>query len=960
MLFSVYKNSYDTSGVQVGIIPILERIQLGGRGLDEKTYMARSLAVGDPKTYKAFKEKEFPAVTFAGTFPKNKRKAQYLSEHSGCLVIDIDGLDEFAMPDLLAHFSQMPEVLLAFVSPSGVGIKVVVRVNPVPSDDLEHKGAYHAVKTYFDEFADEFGFVVDTSGKDCSRLCYLAYDPLAIIHSDPPPISWDRDGWLAAESEKQQAFAEASAKPFLGSVDVNALDFIDPNDLDYNQWLSVITACKIAGLSWQQADAWSRRGGVRYTEGEVESRWAGLRLSVSWGAVVNLAKQGGYVASRSRSRLKPKISKSATECLFDTLYKSRDIVRSAFLATARVFGIRSDPGVGKTHQSRGYILDTEKTLLMSTPTTELATEVSYRFSEKMDTFQHHGLMRGYDAIDEADPRERYFPSIIHCIHAPEAEAYRAKGGNMYKVFCSGCHVHADCVKDGYLSQPEQAKMSQAVILPFGQAFTSPVFKHFTSDYLQSYYNKDTRLALIDDVDVVDLFVEVSVSKKRLQAIRDMWGGSVAGDFAADVLRCLEVESDLSKLRDVINFVIGGDLVDDLRDELKSVSLQDGAMSLDDAVLGGYFQRENVSDMPTVCGNWTLFDQLYDCLSHYRRDEDMPMVYAGDTLTFYVRPQLHSEVERLCIMSATLDSRLLKKVFGADTDVYDAPPTEWHKEGRVFQLSTHRAPRRTVYRYEDGAAAGLSATGHRLWSMVEKGIRQYPDKRHALITYKQVLEWLSVEVSELELVTGHYGGMAGLDAKFEECDVFWILFAPFIPPDALKMKARILYGDDDISLCFDRNSDGEFIDERVQAVFEQCVCAELIQAVGRARLVLFGKIVVLLSAIHLFGITDRAVLFDEVDFADADADFGRLAEVVSAREKAQSEAGTDVDKVQDAEGCSERSAYRKTQSARQKDRDVEDASYRSAAEVILSDGTSLTKCAKMLGISRNKLDRILGR
>ena len=78
-------------------------------------------------------------------------------------------------------------------------------------------------------------------------------------------------------------------------IDTKALNYIDHNALTYEEWLSVITACKAAGLSLQEVDAWSRRGGVRYTEREVESRWHSLKLDISWGAVINLAKRNGYV-----------------------------------------------------------------------------------------------------------------------------------------------------------------------------------------------------------------------------------------------------------------------------------------------------------------------------------------------------------------------------------------------------------------------------------------------------------------------------------------------------------------------------------------------------------------------------------------------------------------------------------------------------------------------------------------
>ena len=299
---SIYKNSKDTKGVTVSIEAVIKRITSRRERIRRKTDEANRLAVGNKETYRAYKEAYLPAVIFAGTFPKSKRKAKHLAQHSGHLVLDIDDLTPEQIPDLLAEFAQHPYIRLAFISPSGAGIKAVVRVDPVPTDDREHKGAWQACVEFFDDLATEYGFTIDPTGKNVDRLCYLAHDSRAIVHSEVPAIDWDKEAWIAAETEKQARF-EADAKiEYTGEVDVQALDHIDPNSLNYDQWLSVITACKQAGLTIAQTDAWSRRGGVRYTEGEVETRWHGLHLDVSWGAVVNLAKANGYKPPPRRKR----------------------------------------------------------------------------------------------------------------------------------------------------------------------------------------------------------------------------------------------------------------------------------------------------------------------------------------------------------------------------------------------------------------------------------------------------------------------------------------------------------------------------------------------------------------------------------------------------------------------------------------------------------------------------------
>ena len=83
-----------------------------------------------------------------------------LKQHSGHITIDVDGLNPSEIPDLLVQLAQMPEVVLAFVSPSGMGIKVIVRVDPIPLNAQEHKGAFQACVEFFGDLATEFGFQI--------------------------------------------------------------------------------------------------------------------------------------------------------------------------------------------------------------------------------------------------------------------------------------------------------------------------------------------------------------------------------------------------------------------------------------------------------------------------------------------------------------------------------------------------------------------------------------------------------------------------------------------------------------------------------------------------------------------------------------------------------------------------------------------------------------------------------
>ena len=303
---SVYRNSYDTRGVIAPIMSVIDRIRSGAKGLDEKTRYCNALVITEPETYRTYKAANLPAATFSGTFPKGKRKAEHLDQHSGLIGIDIDHLPTEQIPDLLAELAQMPHVVFAFVSPSGVGIKAVVRVDPIPRNAFEHKGAYQACLDFFGNLAETYGFSIDTSGSDCSRLSYLAHFSLVTLHTDPRTISWDREAWIAAETARHARFDTAKTQ-FTGEADLEALDDIDPLSLDYEGWRNVGMAIKDAGFGVEVFEKWTggqrKRSTGEIINEDIRKHWNRYNSEgITWASVVHLAKQNGYKPPAPRKR----------------------------------------------------------------------------------------------------------------------------------------------------------------------------------------------------------------------------------------------------------------------------------------------------------------------------------------------------------------------------------------------------------------------------------------------------------------------------------------------------------------------------------------------------------------------------------------------------------------------------------------------------------------------------------
>lgn len=131
---------------------------------------------------------DLPAVIWAGEFSRRASDAHVT--HSGLMVIDFDGVDDaYELRDLLGLD---PHVYSAFISPSGNGVKALIKVPPLKE---RHSDMFAEVAVYLEH---RYQVEVDKSGSDSARLCYLSSDPdikinkAALtfeIHEDPEPAA---------------------------------------------------------------------------------------------------------------------------------------------------------------------------------------------------------------------------------------------------------------------------------------------------------------------------------------------------------------------------------------------------------------------------------------------------------------------------------------------------------------------------------------------------------------------------------------------------------------------------------------------------------------------------------------------------------------------------------------------------------------------------------------------------
>lgn len=152
--------------------------RIAGRRYANITQQLRSIS--DPKERRNFKAFRFPYVCFSGVF--SKRSEQHLVKHSGLLVFDFDHLEEVEeSAELLLHEPLLDAELL-FRSPSGQGLKFVVRFNP---EEYRQYDYFLAVTNYLWE---THRLKSDLSGSDVSRACFLAEDNKAFLHPRHVPV----------------------------------------------------------------------------------------------------------------------------------------------------------------------------------------------------------------------------------------------------------------------------------------------------------------------------------------------------------------------------------------------------------------------------------------------------------------------------------------------------------------------------------------------------------------------------------------------------------------------------------------------------------------------------------------------------------------------------------------------------------------------------------------------------
>ena len=139
-------------------------------------------------------KKKLPVVLFSGEF--SSRNDEALFEHSGFIVLDFDHID---VPRSKSILGTDPYVYSCWVSPSGDGLKALVRV----TNPERHRDHFRSLVTYFSK---QYNLEVDESGVNESRACFESYDPEIIVNETAQKF-----GAFASEKSEQHQEARIGA-----------------------------------------------------------------------------------------------------------------------------------------------------------------------------------------------------------------------------------------------------------------------------------------------------------------------------------------------------------------------------------------------------------------------------------------------------------------------------------------------------------------------------------------------------------------------------------------------------------------------------------------------------------------------------------------------------------------------------------------------------------------------------
>jgi hypothetical protein len=246
-----------------------------------------------------FWKNQLDYVTFSGQFSPTRSVAN-LKTHSGLMVVDFDHIADVAM--LRIHFQADPYVAACFVSPSGKGLKCVVKCKV---DAQNHKAVFADLAAYFNNvYRLSKEEQVDVSGSDPSRACFLSWDPDAWLNPEPKTYTIKTTMPPKPRTEAQQLTDVSETERHLAAV----VERIETHKMDIcgeysSEWLLIAFCLSTLGEAgrgyFHRVSALSEKYDEKDADAKFDNAIATSRFTTPW-KFFQIAKDYGVDVSKPK------------------------------------------------------------------------------------------------------------------------------------------------------------------------------------------------------------------------------------------------------------------------------------------------------------------------------------------------------------------------------------------------------------------------------------------------------------------------------------------------------------------------------------------------------------------------------------------------------------------------------------------------------------------------------------
>lgn len=229
---SLFKNTFDKRPTTARLGAILEKIRKSSQ-LKRACTLLQTIKNQEEK--RIFKQVRLPAITVSCIIREGRAQKNAIL-HTGLIQVDFDAKDFPALillEDIIKLLNSDPYTYVGFISPSGTGYKLFVRITPNPANHFFH---FRALEKYY---RDNYGLKIDSSCKDLGRLCFLSYDPLLYTNVESE-VFYFMDVHTPDRNDYKNANSSTNLKSEIESVVLQIERIkIDITDNYQNEWLKL-------------------------------------------------------------------------------------------------------------------------------------------------------------------------------------------------------------------------------------------------------------------------------------------------------------------------------------------------------------------------------------------------------------------------------------------------------------------------------------------------------------------------------------------------------------------------------------------------------------------------------------------------------------------------------------------------------------------------------------------------